>query len=89
MQPRAGLVLRRCGPPAFDRQRGQERLDLGCAELGRVAPAMKDDKALDPVAIGPFGADAVLPDPDPFADSLEQRDRRGFARAGGAGYLTR
>jgi hypothetical protein len=32
---------------------------------------MEDDKALDPVAIGLLGANAVIPDPDPLADLLE------------------
>jgi len=66
-----GLILRGCGHPAFDRQRGQERFDVGRPQLGRVAPAMEDDEALDPVAIGLLGADAVMPDPDPLADPLE------------------
>ena len=46
-----GLVLGRCGNPVAHRQRGQERLDFRRAESGRVALAMENDEASNPVAI--------------------------------------
>lgn len=72
---RRDLVLRRCGrmPHA---QRRQDRFDIGRAQPGRVALAVEIDKGSNPVAIHLLGAEAVVPDPDPITNPIEQLNRR-------------
>src|SRR5690606_37234767 len=66
------LVLRRRGHAPLDRQRRQEGLDLACTESGRMAFAVEHDEAPDPVAVRLLGAKAVVLEPDPVTDAVEQ-----------------
>ena len=65
------------GPHA---QRGEESLHLGGPHVPRVALAMMEDKALDPIHILRFGADAVMLHSDAVANLVEQFRRSGSRR---------
>ena len=56
----------------FDGQMGEERFDFGRPHLVRVAFAMEQDKAPDPVHGGGFGADGVVVTAQGIADLVEQ-----------------
>ena len=67
-----GLVLGGGGDIAFHSQVGQELLDFPLAHLLGVSLAVEQDVALDPVHIGLLGANAVVFQPDFFANLVEQ-----------------
>lgn len=67
-----GLILGGGGDILFDRQMGEERFDFGRPHLVRVAFAMEQDKAPDPVHVGVFGADGVVFKAQGIADLVEK-----------------
>ena len=66
------LILRGRGDAAPDREVGQECLDVRGSELRRVALAVIDDEAFNPVDVRLLGADAVMLEADLFAHPVEQ-----------------
>ncbi len=54
----------------------QKRFNFRGAKLTGVPLAMKQDVAMHPLKVGMFGADRIMPEPDPFAHLLEKP--RGF-----------
>jgi len=71
-----GLVLGRGRNVLVHRQRGQESLDVGGPELGRVPLAMEQDEAFNPLAICLLCANAVVLARDPIANQAQQCPRR-------------
>ena len=67
-----GLMLGGGSDILFDGQMGEERFDFGRPHLVRVAFAMEQDKAPDPVHGGVFGADGVVLKAQGVADLVEQ-----------------
>jgi len=61
----------------FDREMPEKRLDLGCSHFARVALAMEDDEAPDPLDILCLGSYAVVTQADPGAYLVEQPRLRG------------
>ena len=74
-QRAARLILRRRGDMARDREIGEKRLDFRRAHRRRMALAVKMDVASNPVDIRLLGADAVMLQPDPMANLVEQTCR--------------
>jgi hypothetical protein len=60
------------------RQRGKEVFDIRGAEGRRMALAMKNDEASNPVAVGLFRPNTVMLDTNRFADT-SSRERGGMA----------
>jgi hypothetical protein len=67
-----GLVLGGGGDLALHGEGRQERGDFGGAHLGRVALAVEEDVALDPVDVRLLGAAAVVADADGLAHAVEK-----------------
>lgn len=93
-----GMVLGGRGHAALGGQGGKKRLDLRRAHVDRVALAVEQDEALDPVAIGLLGAQAVVTGADGRAHLVEQpgllNDRNGcrvcldgFRHGAGSGMM--
>src|SRR5216684_512642 len=59
-------------PEGEQRERGQERGDLGGAHLSRVALPVEEDVPLDPMDIRLLGAPAVVSGADGLADPVEK-----------------
>jgi hypothetical protein len=66
------LILRRGRDVTLRREIAQKRGELRCAHLSRVALAVKQDEAPDPLHICLLGTDAVVPKPDHLAHLIEQ-----------------
>lgn len=84
---RAGRPWPDSGSPrnvGIDCQIAEERRDLGGAPLLRVALAMENDEASNPIAIGLLGANAVVAEPDGGASLREQGT--GFCRVNQSRY---
>jgi hypothetical protein len=73
------LILCRGRYLALDRQIGEERLYLGRSQLCRMALAMKQDEAFNPVRVSLLGANALVLNAELYANLIEQfgRLRRG------------
>ncbi len=67
-----GLILCARADVAIERERREIGFDLGCAHVGRVAFAVKENEALDPMAIGFLGAERIMFDPDRRAHPVKQ-----------------
>ncbi len=78
------LVLGRRRDIPLDGQVSEERLELGCPHLLRMAFPMEEDEAPDPLDLGVFGPDAVVQDADPLAHAVEEL---GHLRRGVLGRL--
>jgi hypothetical protein len=63
-------------------KRGQERCDLGGAQLSRVALTVEEDVPLDPVDVRLLGATTVVPRADGQADLIEKARLWGVGRTG-------
>ena len=62
----------------IDREVAQEHRDFGPTHLSGVPLAMEVDEPFDPVHIGFFGPQAIVPDTDLIADLIEDsRSNRG------------
>jgi hypothetical protein len=70
-----GLILRGGGDVAFNGQVREERFHFRAAHVLRVALVVKEDKAPDPVHVGFFGADGIVPQGD-AARCLRRRTSR-------------
>ncbi len=57
---------------AFNGQVREERFHFRAAHVFGVALVMKQDKALDPVHVGFFGADGIVLEADHIAHLVEQ-----------------
>ena len=55
-----GLVRRRCGQAALDREVADELLNVLRAESGRILASRKDAEPSEPAKIRPFGAEAEV-----------------------------
>jgi hypothetical protein len=79
---RKRLILGGRGQVPLDRERSQECLDFGAAELPRAALAMKKYVASNPEYIGVFGAHRILQSAQPVTNLVQQlaRRRRGLMR---------
>jgi hypothetical protein len=66
------LILRGCGDFAADGEVAEEGAEVIGAQLARVAFAVEEDVATDPLQIRLLGSDAVVLDPDDVAHPIEQ-----------------
>src|SRR4029453_5961123 len=66
------LVLSGGGDLAVNGERGQECADLGGAHLHRMALALEEDIALDPVDVRLFRTAAIVPGRDGLAHAVEK-----------------
>jgi hypothetical protein len=70
------LILRGRGDMARDRKIGEKRLDFRRAHRRRMLLAVKMDVASNPVAIRLLGANAVVLQPDPMPNLVEEPCRK-------------
>jgi hypothetical protein len=93
-QGRLGLALRGRRHPAFAGEVRQKGLDLGCAQLARMAQAVEVDEAPHPAHVGLFRAQRVVAHADRLAQRGQKprrrlhRHRHIATRAGPAGHGT-
>lgn len=66
------LVLRRSADFLFHGKMGEESIDLRLGHFVRMPYVMKEDEALDPMAVGLFRTAAVMAGPQRLAKTIEQ-----------------
>src|SRR5256885_6956529 len=74
------LVLRGRGDFPLDGEEREERGDFSGTHLGRMALAVEEDVALDPVDVRLFGAAAVVARADSFAHAVGEAGVRAAGR---------
>jgi hypothetical protein len=77
-----GLVLGGRGDVATDGKVGQESADLDFPHRFRMSFAVKQDETFDPVDVGSFGPDAIMPEPEMLPHLVEQFRRIGSRGTG-------
>ncbi len=66
------LILGGCGNVFFNSEMGEELFDFGCTHFARVAFVVEEDKALDPIYIGLFGANGIVFEADGVAHLVKE-----------------
>lgn len=66
------LILSAGGHVAIDGQMGEVSFNIGFAHIAGMSFVVKKDKTFDPLNIGSFGVQAVVPEPQTVSDLVQK-----------------